>query len=260
MKWVHKILVPLAVVGLAGCAGVQKPPAPPPPAATPVPVGPPKQLIIFIPHTDQAAESWFKLFEKYPTLRMVVALSPRFQRFTKEPVLKEQALALVKAGRLELALQLPNAPFLPLLINTDAAKAALPPGTPVPDPPFTRPEDATQIIAKAKTEFGRNWGMTSKGLVLPQGAVNADVLKLVNRLGFGWVVGALGAPPVEGAHRFSGLLVFDATPVQEHPRFSVHVLVERMSNNPTQSLQILNTWAQNLSKKNLTPILSSDSN
>jgi len=217
---------------------------------------PPHRLIIFIPQTDQAAASWLKLFEKHPPLRLVIAVSPRFQRLTQDPALKAKVQELQKAGRLELALQLPNPPFLPLLINTDAAKSALPPGSPVPHPPFAYPNDAQQIVAKAKSEFTRAWGHTPKGLVLPLGAVNADVLKLVNHLGFSWVVGALGGSPGEGAYRYAGLQAWDATPTSKGEE--VLVWDERVYGNPDQSLRTLNTWVQDHAKKGIKHILPSD--
>src|SRR5262245_8471871 len=130
-KQVWSIIISL---GIAGCAGITpkgqqvSPPKPGQPTPTPQTSSgapttgqPPRQTIIYIPQTDQAVGSWLKLFEKHSNLRMVIAISPRFQRFAKEAPLKERLLALQKERRLEMALQLPNAPFLPLLINTDSA-------------------------------------------------------------------------------------------------------------------------------------------
>jgi hypothetical protein len=261
MKSIYKQMV---VIGsaflLSACAGLQPTPAPTSkgqPEQSSQPISP-RQVIIFIPQTDQSAPAWLKLFDKYPQLRMVIAVSPRFNRFAKEPPLKEKVLALISAGRLELALQLPNAPFLPLLINTDLARTALPAGAPLPSPPFMHPEDVTQVVAKAKVDLTTAWGINPKGFVLPQGAVNADLLKQLNQLGLGWVVGALGAPKNEGAYRSGNLAVWDATPVQENPRFMVQVWDERLTGNSGQSLQTLNTWAQELVKNNLKATLPSD--
>src|ERR1041385_6302251 len=138
MRFQQYFAVVLAFVFIGCAVGLQRREEPPTGKAPLPPTAPlpSRQLIIFIPQTDQSALSWLKLYDKYPNLRMAIAVSPRFQRFTKEPALKDKVLALQKAGRLELALQLPNAPFLPLLINTDDAHAALPAGTPLPAPAF----------------------------------------------------------------------------------------------------------------------------
>src|SRR5215204_1517711 len=98
MRLISKHIVVITAFGLAACASMQqKTPSPTPTAAQTTP-GVARQVIIYIPQNDQAAVQWLKLFEKYPNLRMVVALSPRFQRFAKEPLLKEKVLQLEKAG------------------------------------------------------------------------------------------------------------------------------------------------------------------
>jgi hypothetical protein len=264
MKAIFKSIAAIFGILLAGCATPSHPPAgPSPKTGIPAPVqaapaGVPRQVIIFIPQTDQAAGSWIKLLDKFPQLKMAVAVSPRFSRFSKEPALKDRLLALQKDGRLELALQLRIARFLPLLNNTDAARAALPAGSPLPVPAFAFPEDAVQIVAKAKSDFTKFWGLPPKGLILPQGAVNSDLLKLLNQRGLSWVVGALSAPAVDGAYRAGSLAVFDATPQQEQPHFTVQVLDERQTGNPAQSVQMLTAWAQGLSKNNVMAVLPAD--
>src|SRR5437879_13116961 len=65
----------------------------------------PRELLVFIPVTDEGAGNWLKVFARHPKLRMVIAMSPRFHRFDKDPALKGQFVALEKSGRVELALQ-----------------------------------------------------------------------------------------------------------------------------------------------------------
>ena len=260
MKSPIKLVSFMGVLGLAGCAGVQPPGTPPTTAAGHnVPVSTqPRQIIIFIPQTDQSAMSWLKLFDRYPNLRMVIAVPPRFHRFATDPLLKPKVQALEQTGRLELALQLPNAPFLPLLINTDAARSNLTPETPLPNPPFVHPDDVTQIIAKSKAEFYKLFSTNPKGMILPLGAAGSDLFKILNQLGFGWVVGALGGPSLEGAYVSGSLKILDATPKAESPRFTVQVWDERMSGSPTLSIQTLNKWAQDLTKTGTQAVLPSD--
>lgn len=249
------------ILGIGGCTGLPRkpiPPAPGGPVQPAAPSGPPQQLLIFIPQTDEGASSWFKLFAQYPSLRMVIALSPRFIHFAKDPALRSRAVELQKAGRLELALQVPNPPFFPLLINTHSAKDALPPGASLPDPPFAFPEDATQILAHSRGDFYRLWTIAPKGVVLPQGAASEELFNVVSRLGFQWTVGALGTSMGGGAYRTGSLLVWDATPLTESPQFTIQVWDERVAGNSPKSLQTLTLWAETLEKKKATPILPSD--
>jgi hypothetical protein len=219
---------------------------------------------------------------------MVIAISPRFQRFAREPMLRLQALALQNKDRLELAMQLPNAPFLPLLINTDAAKAATPLGTPLPVPAFAYPDDVTQIVARSRSDFHQLIGFSPKGMVLPSGAASRDLLTLIGRLDISWVVGALGAPPIPGAYQSGSLQVWDATPGPPSPaplptarrglsaltgesladrpspalgrggNIEVQVWDERVVGDPVKSLHILEAWAKELDIKGIQPILPSD--
>jgi hypothetical protein len=182
---------------LAGCAvpsrvGEEK-------AARPeiVPPHPLRTMIVYVPQTDEAAASWPKWFAKNPDLRMVIAMSPRFTRVAASPQLKAQLSSLEKAGRLEIGLQIPNAPILPLLIE---------------DPPYGYPDDVVQLIAQAKAGFFKTWNFLPKGLVLPYGAVSPKLISSLDRLGFSWVIGALGAPPVDGPYQSGSLQIWDGSP------------------------------------------------
>src|SRR5690348_16490241 len=127
--------LPLVLCILAACAGPSKvtQEKKPTPGQAAAPSHKPRELIVFIPQTDDGAAGWFKLFARHPDLRMVIAMSPRFRHFEKDPALKAQALALQKSGRMELAMQLPNPPVLPLLVDTNSAKDAVAPGSPLPN-------------------------------------------------------------------------------------------------------------------------------
>ena len=91
-------------------------------ASSEAPGGTARRMVILIPQTDAEAPSWLGLLARYPHFRMVVALSPKFRQLANNPALKEQVLSWQKMGRLEIALQVPNPPILPLLIQTDSAR------------------------------------------------------------------------------------------------------------------------------------------
>jgi len=213
-------------------------------------------MIVFIPQTDETAASWIKLFARHPSLRMVVALSPRFKRFEQDPALKAQILALQKAGKLELALQLPNAPFLPLIIDSNSARDALPPGSPLPNPAFVYPEDVIQMVARSKADFFHTWGALPRGMVLPFGAASAPLLAMFDRLGFSWLIAALEAPAVDGPYKSGGLMLWDATPSKEPAGTTVRVWDERVMKD--KGPQPLEAWAQAAEKSNMPLILPSD--
>ncbi len=182
---------------LAGCAAppsvrVEKGAAP-----TALPAHPWRMMIVYVPQTDEAAASWLKWFAKDPSLRMAIAASPRFTRIAKDPILKSRLLALKKEGRLELALQVPNAPILPLITE---------------DPPYGYPDDVVQLIAQAKAGFFKTWNFLPQGLVLPYGATSPKLISLIERLGLSWVVAALGLPASDGPYQSGSLAIWDGAP------------------------------------------------
>jgi hypothetical protein len=196
-------------------------------------------MIVYVPQTDDTAAGWVKWFTKNPNLRMVIAMSPRFAHPMKDPVLKSQFLALKKAGRLELALQLPNAPILPLIVE---------------NPPYGYPDDVIQLIAQAKAGFFKTWNFLPQGLVLPYGAASPKVLSMLDRLGFSWVVAALGEPPVDGPYQSGSLLVWDGAPAGNPSDSTVRVWDERqMKEHP------LDGWILEAKAKSGAFILPSDS-
>lgn len=215
-----------------------------------------REMIVFVPQTDEAVTSWIKLFTRHPSFRMVVAMSPRFKRFEQDSALKAQILALQKAGRLELAIQLPNAPFLPLIIDTNSAKDALPPGSPLPTPAFAYPDDVIQMVARSKADFYHTWGFLPRGMVLPFGAASQPLLAMFDRLGFSWLIAALEAPAVDGPYKSGSLLLWDAAPSGQPQGTTVQVWDERVMKD--KGPQPLEAWAQAAEKSGISLILPSD--
>ncbi len=169
-------------------------------------------MIVYVPQTDETAASWPKWFAKDPGLRMVIAMSPRFARLAKDPVIRSQLLALKKEGRLDLALQVPNAPILPLIVE---------------DPPYGYPDDVIQLAAQAKAGFFKTWNFLPQGLVLPYGAASPKLISLLERLGFAWMVAALGLPAIDGAYQSGSLAIWDGAPAGKPSATVVRVWDER---------------------------------
>jgi len=210
-------------------------------------------MLVYVPLSDDASASWVKWFVKHPTLRMVIAMSPRFQHISKDPHLKAQFLALQKEGRLEIAMQIPNAPILPLLIDSSSAKDALPPAAALPNPPYVYPDDVVQLIAQAKADFFRQWNFLPRGFVLPYGAASGKLLSLLEKLGLSWVIGALEAPPVDGPYQSGPLAVWDAAPAGKPAGTIVHVWDERQKQE-----RPLEGWIENVVQMNEIFLLPSD--
>ena len=191
--------------------------------------------MVYVPQTDDAAATWIKWFTKYPQLRMVIAISPRFVRIAKDPVLRSQILALKKEGRLELAMQIPNAPILPLLVE---------------DPPYGFPDDVIQLMAQAKSTYFKAWSQLPQGLVLPYGAISPRLLSLLERLGVTWMVGAAGLPAIDGPYQSGSLLLWDGAPSGKASGTVVRVWDERqMKVGPLES------WMMELKDRNGSLIL-----
>ena len=253
--------ISLVFLVFAGCA-VQQPPTTKPGATnvpTPVPIAShkPRQLIVFIPQTDDSIPGLFKIMAQHPTVRVVLAVSPKFARF-KTPELKSQAFALMKSGRLELALQIPNAPFLPLLMDSNSAKASLPAGAELPTPPYAYPDDIIQIIATGKAGFFHMWNMLPRGIVLPHGAASPELLARFDHLGIAWMVAAFSAPAADGPYKAYSYMIWDATPAGKSQGTVVHVWDDREMKDATRGLKTVEGWVRASDDGSTIPILPSD--
>ncbi len=213
----------LCLVLLCGCATPQRPgelAVRDQPSAEPRTY---RMMIVYVPQTDDAAATWLKWFETYPDLRMMMALSPRFTRLAKDPALKSRVQALEKEGRLELALQIPNAPLLPLLAE---------------NPPYGFTEDIVQLIAQSKAGFYKTWNFLPKGLVLPFGAASPRLLSMLERSGFSWIVASLGQGHETALFQLGPLQVWDGSSTKGQ----VRVWDERQSKG-----RLLEGWMKELS-------------
>src|SRR5690242_19455388 len=90
----------LSVLLLAGCAVTPPRQAETPPPPPPVVTHAARTMIVLVPVSDANAAAWFKVFDTNPSLRAVIAISPRFKHLAQDPALRAKMAALQHAGRL----------------------------------------------------------------------------------------------------------------------------------------------------------------
>ena len=154
------------------------------------------RLLVWIPQTDEHTAAALKILDHHPNLRVVWAISPRFLRAAKDAPLREQLKQWDQQGRIRLALQIPNAPLLPLVYNTDDARGAIPADRTMPTPPYVGHDDVMLHIEHAKADMARVWGMMPKGLVLPYGAVSPALADMLSHESFSWIIAASSSPAI----------------------------------------------------------------
>jgi len=112
------------------------------------------------------------------------ALLDRQDAFVKE-VLPAWRKAFA-SGHVEAATSPYHHPILPLLVDSDAGRDAVP-HLPLPSPPFRHREDARDQIARGQATFERHFGFRPAGMWPPEGAISTPVLRELHRAGVGWV-------------------------------------------------------------------------
>jgi alpha-amylase/alpha-mannosidase (GH57 family) len=129
---------------------------------------------------------------------VVKALSDRGQDYTEEDkevlrekqhellaaVLPEYALAAAR-GQIEISTTPYYHPILPLLCDTDIARASNP-HTPVPQPAFHYPEDAREQLARARQFHAWLFRKAPAGLWPSEGSVSNEALEIAADQGFKW--------------------------------------------------------------------------
>ncbi len=92
--------------------------------------------------------------------------------------------ALAERGQVELSTTPYHHPILPLVLDTDAARRALP-GIPLP-PRFSRPEDARWHVREAIASHARRFGAPPAGTWPAEGAVSPEAVALLAAEGLRW--------------------------------------------------------------------------
>ena len=138
--------------------------------------------------------SWcgFAVRKKYPELGELIQKGGDFTEEEKQLVLEihQEMLrgilgeyrALADSGQVELTTTPFYHPILPLLVDTDVAKRAMP-GVRLPER-LQAPEDALAQLEKAQAAHQRVFGRKARGLWPSEGSVCPELIPLIARAGF----------------------------------------------------------------------------
>jgi alpha-amylase/alpha-mannosidase (GH57 family) len=146
---------------------------------------------------------WFNLVWFHPLamdgdreLAGLMAKKRNFQEEDKEYILAKQMETigrvvplyreLEEGGQVELSTSPFYHPILPLLVNMESAREALP-GLELPSPPFSHPEDATLQLEKAVNFHREIFGRHPDGLWPSEGSVSEEMISTVLDSGFSWM-------------------------------------------------------------------------
>jgi alpha-amylase/alpha-mannosidase (GH57 family) len=142
--------------------------------------------------------AWFHplVVEARADVRALLAKGERFTEADKEAALKAQAEVLAQiiprhrglqeAGIAELTTSPYYHPILPLLLNMESARVAVP-GLPLPAEPFRAVDDAAAHLAEAVRSHERRFGRGPRGMWPSEGSVSADIVGPVLRAGISWM-------------------------------------------------------------------------
>lgn len=146
---------------------------------------------------------WFNLgwtgvtARKHPTVQALLARGRDFTEGDKSPLLEVQRQtvatiiprwkALADRGLVELSASPYYHPILPLLCDTDLARAA-DPSSPLPASRFRWRADADAQIRLATGAHARRFGAPPAGMWPSEGSVSAEILPLVRAAGLSWLV------------------------------------------------------------------------
>jgi alpha-amylase/alpha-mannosidase (GH57 family) len=141
--------------------------------------------------------AWFapNLLSQTP-LQELVSKGRNFSENDK-PALFNMALDIIRgvlplhrrlqgSGQLEVAGAPYGHPVLPLIINTDLARAA-DPAADVPDRPFVYPQDAAEHLQRSIDVYQRHFGIAPQGLLPGGGAVSYQMVGPVSAAGYRWM-------------------------------------------------------------------------
>jgi alpha-amylase/alpha-mannosidase (GH57 family) len=98
------------------------------------------------------------------------------------PTYRERA----NAGKIEISFSPYYHPILPLLVDTDAARMAVP-GISLPHRRFSHPEDAEEQVRSAVELYRELFGTECRGMWPSEGSVSEQILPILHRHGIRWI-------------------------------------------------------------------------
>ena len=169
---------------------------------TPTREDPPTVVSRFSDRDIADLQTWFNLSwcgyfarSDYPEIRGLIEKGKDFTPEDKQTVIDvhqrimERLLGLYKDaaddGRVELSTSPHYHPILPLLMDTESARRAMP-GVELPGR-FAHPEDADRQIKRGRELFSDTFGFAPRGMWPPEGSVSPEVIPLAVDNGFSWM-------------------------------------------------------------------------
>ncbi|WP_298616585.1 glycoside hydrolase [uncultured Thermosynechococcus sp.] len=118
------------------------------------------------------------------------SLSDRQRIIAKQREILSQIIpqhrALQEAGQIEVTTTPYTHPILPLLVDTDAAKVAVP-NIALPQQRFQYPEDVSRHLRRARVLYEQFFGRSPRGLWPSEQAVSPAILEPILEQGFKWI-------------------------------------------------------------------------
>lgn len=142
--------------------------------------------------------TWFGYSARrdFPRVYELIRKGRRFTEEDREEVLSLQRQVMERViplyrraaeqGRAELTTTPFYHPILPLVCDTNAASRGLP-GRPLPEPPFSAPEDARVHVARAVAHHWETFGRAPEGMWPAEGSVSPDAVAIFAENGIKWV-------------------------------------------------------------------------
>lgn len=99
--------------------------------------------------------------------------------------IKPQLKTLMGLDQIEISTSPMYHPILPLLCNSESAREAMP-SVPMPDVPFSYPEDARSQVKDALKYVEKAYGFKPNGMWPSEGSISDEALEIMAEAGFKW--------------------------------------------------------------------------
>lgn len=142
---------------------------------------------MWLHQNDELSQLWQK--QKGYTLADTTRIL-ELQREIIQRVIPEYK-ALQEKGQIEITTTPYYHPILPLLINSDSARVAMPDAV-LPEEPFQYPRDAEYHVKAAWQKYQSLFGMAPAGVWPAEQSISPEAIRLLKQHGFEWAVSSEG--------------------------------------------------------------------